>query len=208
MIKNTMILAVICLLGACAGPQVTRVQQLSDSADAPYKNVLVISLFKSFDSRRYLEQDIVKELTERGVTAIASTSLMNTKTPVNRETFLAMVDAHGSDAVLVTQLMSLDTKTKVVDASPEATYKISPTYYFNVWEVNLMEFVGPQDLRLKHELILATQMFSVKSQEPIWAIESKTKLTSNYNTRGDTSFIADEANAIANHLSRDGLLAP
>ena len=49
-------------LGACAGTTVTRVQELSESADAPYDNVLVISLFKSFDARRYLEDAIVKEL--------------------------------------------------------------------------------------------------------------------------------------------------
>lgn len=208
MIRSLSFILVFVLLSACAGPQVTRVQALSDTADAPYRNVLVISLFKSFDARRYLEQDIVKQLTERGVNAVASTSMMDTRTPVTRETFLAMVEAQESDAVLVTQLISLDTKTKVKDASPESTYKISPTYYFNVWDVKLMEFVGPQDLHLNHTLVLSTQMFSVNKQQPIWAIESNTKLTSNYNTRGDTSFIADEARAIASHLSRDGLLAP
>jgi hypothetical protein len=158
--------------------------------------------------RRYFEKEIVKQLSGRGITAIASTSLMNTKTPVIRQTFIDMVNSQGSDAVLVTQLMSLDTKSKVKDARPESTYKVSSTYYFNVWEVELMEFVGPQDLQLKHSIILSTQLYSASTHEPVWAIESNTKLTRNYNNRGDISFIVDEAKAITRYLSRDGLLAP
>lgn len=208
MIKNTLLIASLILLGACAGPQVTQVQELSKTADVPYDKVLVISLFDSFDLRRYFEQEIVKQLGERGVAAVASTSMMNTKTPVTRATFLDMVEAQGSDSVLVTRLISLNTKTKVVDANPESTYKVSPTYYYNVFEVELMEFVGPQDLKLNHTLLLSTQMYSADQQVAIWAIQSNSKVSSDYNTRGDTSFIADEAKAIISHLSRDGLLAP
>ena len=186
------IIAVCALLAGCAGPQVTRVQKLSSSADAPYGNLLVISLFESFEYRRYLEQDIVKELSERGVNAVASTSLMNTKTPVTRQVFLAMVEAQGSDAVLITQLASLDTTSKMKDARPEATYNVRPTNYFNVWEVQLTEYVEPQYLQLKHALVLATQLYSVESHEPVWAIEAKTNVKQDFGSR-DTSFITDEA---------------
>ena len=95
MTKTITLLSALLALCACAGTQVTRVQPLSENADAPYGNLLVISLFKSFDGRRYLEKDIVKELEGRGVKAVASTSMMDTRTPVTRETFLAMVQSIG-----------------------------------------------------------------------------------------------------------------
>ena len=38
-------------LSACASTQVTKVQKLSSSADAPYSNILVIALFESYDAR-------------------------------------------------------------------------------------------------------------------------------------------------------------
>lgn len=207
MIKRLVIVSTAILISACAGPQITRVQPVSDSADIPYSNVLVISVFESFDVRRYLEQDIVKQLSERGVKAVASTSLMNTKTPMVRETFLAMVESQGSDAVLVTKLTDFESKTKVLDASPEATHILRPTYYYNVWSVELTEFVGPQDLQSKHSIVLSTQLYSVSSKLPVWAIESSTKLTRDHQNRGDVSFIADEAKAIVNYLAKDGLLA-
>jgi hypothetical protein len=55
MIRNLLIIATLTLTAACAGPQITRVQPLSETADVPYDNVLVISMFESFDMRRYLE---------------------------------------------------------------------------------------------------------------------------------------------------------
>ena len=99
MTKRLVLISVAMLLNACAsGPSITTVQELSDSADAPYENVLVVSLFESFDIRRYLETEIVRELRELGVQAIASTSKMDSRTPVTRQTFAAMVDELGSDA--------------------------------------------------------------------------------------------------------------
>lgn len=202
------ILGTVLFLAACtAGPQVTRVQPLSETADAPYDNVLVISLFKSFDARRYFEKDIVKELEQRGVRAVASTSLMDTRTPVTRQTFLSMVDTLKSDAVLVTQLVSAESRLKMKDANPEVTYKFAPTYYYDVWSVEQKEYVEPQLMELTHNIVLATQLFSVRDLKPVWAIESKTKIVQAYDKRGDVSVITAEAKAIARYLSADGLLA-
>jgi hypothetical protein len=207
MIKKLVFLAAAFLLSACAGPQVTRVQALSKTADAPYQNVLVVSLFELFDTRRWVEDAIVKEFTARGITAIASTRLMNTKTPVTRQTFQAMVDEHGSDSVLISQLISLDSTAKANDARPEATRIFRPTYYYNMWSVELTEYVEPPFLTMKHEIRLATEMYSVSAEESVWAIESKSRIVTQRETQGDTSFITDEAKAIVRNLAKDGLLA-
>lgn len=209
MINKLFLSAIAVALCACtAAPQVTRVQALSASADAPYKNILVVSLFESFDIRRYLEKEIVKQLSAKGVKAVASTSLMNTKTPVTRQTFLDMVESLGSDAVLVTQLVSLESRGTMKDMNPQATLNFRSTYYYNVWSVELTEYIEPQRLELEHSLVLTTQLYSVLSQEPVWAIESKSRIVQNFDQRGDATVIVDEAKAITRHLSQDGLIAP
>lgn len=208
MIKNSFLLAVAAILSACASaPNVTTVQELSDSADAPYDNILVVSLFESFDTRRYLEKEIVALLSTQGVNAVASTSLMDTRTPVTRATFLAMVENLDSDAVLVTQLVSLNTGAKMQDMNPQSTHIFRPTYYYNVWSVELTEYVEPQSMELNHTLVLATQLYSVLNKESVWAIESKSKIVQDYDHRQDYSVIVDEATAITQHLSGDGLTA-
>jgi hypothetical protein len=209
MIKKLFLPAIAVLLSACAsGPHVTTVQDVSESADAPYDNILVVSLFESFDTRRYLEKEIVKQLSARGVKAVASTSLMDTRTPVTRATFLAMVADLGSDAVLVTQLVSLNTGAKLQDMNPQSTHIIRPTYYYNVWSVELTEYVEPQSMELSHTLVLATQLYSVLNKESVWAIESKSKIVQDYDHRQDYSVYIGEAKAITSQMSRDGLLAP
>jgi hypothetical protein len=117
-----------------------------------------------------------------------------------------MVEEHGSDAVLVTQMISLNSTAKENDSRPEATHIIRPTYYYNVWSVELTEYVEPPFLTLKHDFRLATQVYSVSDKEAVWGIESRTKIVTQRETRGDTSFIAAEAKAIVRHLSRDGLI--
>jgi len=208
-INKRLVIGLAIALSACAsGPQITTVQELQQSADAPYDNILVVSLFESFDTRRYLEKEIVALLSAQGVKAVASTSLMDTRTPVTRATFLAMVEKLESDAVLVTQLVSLDTDAKLKDMNPRSTHNFRSTYYYNVWSVELTEYVEPQSLELSHALVLATQLYSVLNKEPVWAIESKSKIVQDYDHRQDYSVIVDEAEAITSHMSLDGLLAP
>ena len=209
MINKSILASITLALCACsAGPQVKTIQSLSDSADAPYENILVISLFKSFDSRRYLEKEVVKQLSERGIKGVASTSLMDTKTPVTRQTFMDMVEALESDAVLITQLVNLESVGTMKDMNPQATRNFRPTYYYNVWSYELTEYVEPQRLELKHSLVLATQLYSVLNKEAVWAIESNTTIVQDFDQQSGYSVIVDEAKAITSHLARDGLIAP
>ncbi len=206
--RTFLVVGIIVALGACSvGPQITRTQALLESADAPYRKILVVVLLPSFDSRRYFEDEVVKQLAERGTAAVASTSMMNTKTPVTRQTFLAMVEKIGADAVVVTQLVSLDSKGTMKDMNPRSTHNVRATYYYNVWSVELTEYVEPQAAEFEHSLVLATQLYSAKSQEAVWAIESRSKVVQDFDEVKGFTVIVNEATAIAAHLSSDGLLA-
>ena len=205
--KNRILLVCIALCAmACAAPNITKTQALSESADAPYKNVLVDSVLESFDMRRYLEESIVTQLKAKGVKAVASTSMMNTKVPLNRDTILAMVDETGADSVLLTQLVHLDTAKKVREANPQATYNVRPTYYYNVWNVEMTEYREPPGLELTHTIVIAVQMFSVASREPVWAIETDSQLKRDINQQTSGTSAEDEAKGIVNALSRDGVI--
>lgn len=202
------VLGVSLVLSSCGGTtqRVTQSQALSEDANAPYKNILVIHLASSFDVRRYLETEVVKKLDEKGTQAVRSTSMMNTKTPVTRQTFQAMVDEIGADAVLVSQLAALKTTGKVVDMNPQATYNIRPTYYYNVFSVDLTEYVAPQAVNYEHELSLATQLYSVQAKDVVWAMESNSSLQRAFDKGPDYSIFVDEANAIVTELLRGGLI--
>jgi len=194
------------VVSCAAGPSVTRVQTLSDAADAPYNNVLVVSVFESFDMRRYLEEEIVAQLKNKGVDGVASTSMMDTKVPLNRDTILAMVDKVDSDSVLLTQLVHLDMTSTVKDRNPQSTYNVRPTYYFNVWNVELTEYKEPPGLEIDHDITIAIQMFSVSAREPVWAIETNSQLSRNIDRQTSGTSATDEAKGIVSALSHDGVI--
>jgi hypothetical protein len=195
-------------LTACgAGPtKVTTTIELAEAADAPYENVLVIFLTESFDSRRYLETEIVKSLAENGTKSVRSTSMMNSRTPVTRQTFVDMVDKIDADAVLVTQIADLQTTGKVVNMNPQATYNFRPTYYYNVWSVDLQEYREPKAIDYEHKLSLATQMYSVQAEDVVWAIESNSDIIQAFDDGRDYSIFVKEATAIVNSLAKGGLI--
>lgn len=195
------------LFAACTGQQVTTTVDLADASDAPYENVLVVFLADSFDSRRYLETEIVKKLAEKGTTSVRSTSMMNSRVPISRQTFVDMVEKTGADAVLVTQIADLRTTGEVVNMNPQATYNFRPTYYYNVWSVDLQEYREPPAMNLDTKLSLATQLYSVKSQDVVWAIEAKSDIATKFDDGRDYSIYVKEATSIVNSLSNGGLIA-
>jgi hypothetical protein len=202
------IVAAALLLGACAiTPQVTRVQEVADSAETPYQKVLVVGLFESFDARRHLETEVVRQLQELGTEAIASTSMMNSRTPVSRQTFVSMVEKVGADSVLVTHLISLESDGKNRNMNPQSTRNIRPTYYYNVWSVELTEYVEPQSIDFEHSLKLATQLYAVASQDAVWGIEVDTSFKQDSDHLQDYSLFVDEASAITHSMAQDGLVA-
>jgi len=205
--KSVLLVSAALFLAACAGTQVTRTQPLDPSADAPYKNVLVVSMSKGFDRRRFFEREIVKQLEARGVKAVASTSLIDVKTPLNRDSVIAAVGKAGSDAVLVTQLLDGKTTSRFRDRNPQATYNVRPTYYYNVWNVELTEYSEPQGLEATHELNIAIQVFSVSTKEPVWTIETHSTLKRNIDQQFSGTSAEGEAKAIVGAMARDGLLA-
>ena len=177
------------------------------SADAPYNTVLVVSLFESYDARKYLEKEVVQQLSERGISAVASTSMMDSRTPATRPTFLAMVDRIDADSVLVTQLANIETDVSVKTMKPQSTYNVRPTYYYNVWSVELTEYIEPTGMEFDNSLVLATQLFSVLSKDTVWAIESNFKFVQEVDQLWDYSIFVDQAKVITTHMSRDGLIA-
>jgi hypothetical protein len=118
-----------------------------------------------------------------------------------------MVDKINADALLVTHLESLQTTGKVVGMRPEATYNLRPTYYYNVFSVDLQEYREPPAVDMTHYLALVTELISVNKRDIVWAIEATSKITQKHDVVRDYSVFVDEAKAIVDFMAGDGLVA-
>ncbi len=207
--RHLMVLASLAMvLSACSTiPRVKKVQKLPDSADAPYDNILVIALLSGYTARKGLERQVVSQLAERGTKSVASTSMMEPTTPMTKEIYVAMIDEIGADAVIISQLVDLQTGITIQDANPEATYNVRPSYYFNVWDVNLTEYIEPPFIGVEGTYVLATQVYSVSTEDAVWAIESTSDFHQDITVPRPYVIYLDEARSIVKHLSRDGVIA-
>ena len=203
------VLALI-LLTACMTPKVTTSTSkgLPDASDGPYRNVLVMVLFSKFDTRRYLEDEIVNDLKAQGVEAVASTSMMNSRTPLTREFIIETMTELGSDALLLTQLADLQSGGKVIDMNPQETYNIRPTYYYNVFTMDLTEYIEPQDLKITHSLSTSSDLYSFNSKSKVWSMITHSKIKENVDHMRDYSIILREADAISAAMLRDEVVSP
>lgn len=202
------VITVMMLASGCAtGPSVSTSGALPATSDGPYKNVLVLVLFSKFDTRRYVEDEIVKDLAAQGISAVASTSMMTTKTPLTREFIVETMTELGSDGLLLTQLADLRTSGKILDMNPQATYNIRPTYYVNVFTVDLTEYIEPQDVRVTHELSTSSDLYSFATKEKVWGMVTHSKIKENVDHMRDFSIIVREADAISSALIRDAVVA-
>lgn len=179
---------------------------VGNADEGPYGDILVVSLFDSFDMRRYLETELVSQLREAGVEAVASTSMMDSRTPVVAATFVDMVEKTGADSVLLTQLMHLESTSSQTTMNPRASLNVRPTYYYNVFTVELTEYVEPPEIRFEHDLTLLVELISVRTREPAWAIQTRSRVVWKAEMERDYSAYVDEAEAITRELSRDGVI--
>ena len=91
--------------------------------------------------------------------------------------------------------------------NPESTLNLRPTGYYNVFTADLTEYVEPQAVNFSHSLVLLTELFSVRTEEIVWGIQSESKVDVSFDRGRDFSVVRNEAAAITSYLSRDGLIA-
>lgn len=209
MLQKSIIIFLLIFLGSgCAvPPKATITQEVLATADVPYKNTLVLVLFSKFDTRRYLEDEIVKHLDAQGIKAVASTSMMTTKTPLTRNFILETMTELGSDSLLLTQLASLETTGKVKNMNPEVTYNVRPTYYVNVFSVDQEELIEPQTVRFTHYLSTSSDLYSFATKEKIWGMITYSKIKQNVDNMREYSVFVAEANAIVNSMLDDAVVS-
>lgn len=196
------------LFSACgvAPPTVSTTNGLPETSDGPYEHVLVLFLYSKFDTRRYLEDEIVKDLTAQGIKATTATSMMTSRTPLTPKFVVELMTELGADSLLLTQLADLRTTGKVVNMRPEATYNFYPTYYVNVFQVTLDEYLEPPDVQFTHELSTSSDLYALSSRDKVWSMVTQSKFKENRDHVADYSIILREADAISGAMLKDRVM--
>ena len=117
----TLAVGVALLLSACAGMTADSAWRDPTYEGPPFKKVMVIAWVDRPSVRRTVEDIFVGDLTGRGVSAVASYTLIPDPRNVKREAVVEAAKRSGVDSVLVNRLQSVEIEMQSEEIQPFGT---------------------------------------------------------------------------------------
>ena len=190
------------LVACTTADRVVKLYEASDFEGGPFSNVLVVGAHEDSGTRRRFEDSVVNSLRASGTQAMSSIAIMGADVEINRETLLAAVGEADSDAVLITRLQDVQTRTQVeggrVGAEAQRRNNIPLADFFRY---DYVEYEDPMTITRVHTVVLATDLYNVADEAKIWSIES-----TSFDKQSVYGVIDSASAAISSQLTRDGLI--
>ena len=196
-IVNVLVVLSISFLTACAGNSTKVVEQWIDpDFSGKLKNILVLSLNQSVDSRRVFENGILLELKNRSIQAEASYTLLPDYQSLDKETVKAAIAGSNIDGVIVMRAVKVTKEDRYVQAQAEGTRY--DTFYAYVGEYRpTYDGYTTQDTVVH----LETNLYVVKGEQLVWTAKTET-----FNPTDLNELIADLSNKIVVQITQAGFL--
>ena len=136
--------------------------------DGRLNSVLVVGIAERHDMRTFFEKEFAKQFNNLNTKAIASVEILPSEKDLNEDTVLAAAREQSMDTILVTHLVSLGAKTSF--HIPDNAVRFHGYYHWAFAYVNgpLYYASGSQTV------VLATNIYEVKTEELIWSARTKT----------------------------------
>jgi len=159
------------LLASCAGTKTKLIAQWKDDAyqGQPAK-IFVIGLSKEYGPRTLLEDEFVRQLSERGNVAIASYTVLPRDEKPDKEAVLAKVQEVGADVIIAVKFLKKETGDT---HTPLRRYAV-PQGFDTSWDsyagYDVTTDVGVRDVSYDRDVItMETTVFQAATRKPIWS---------------------------------------
>ncbi len=196
-INHALVVLSITLLTACAGSPTKVVEQWIDpDYSGKLKNILVISLNQSTDSRRVFENGFLLELTNRKIQAKASYTLLPDYESLDKETIKAAVSGSSIDGVIVLRAVKVTKEGRHVQAQAEGTRYDEFYAYVGEYRPTYDSYTT-----LDTVVHLDTNLYVVKGEQLIWTGKTET-----FNPTDVDELIAELAEKVIAQILQTGFL--
>ena len=191
------------MLTACAGGPPTKLVgawQLPDYTPTAYQKVLVIGVTSEGGTRRIFEDAFCYQLKQRGVTAIASYTLIPEDGKVPNERLEAAIRESGAQGVLTTRHIGTNTNVNY----NQSYYRATPVYYdsFYGYYGNAYVFQEVPMAETATVVTLESDMFDATKLKMIWSGTTQTT-----NPTSLSQEMAGFAKIVIDEMAKRGLLA-
>jgi hypothetical protein len=185
------------ILTACASTQLTHTWVDRERQGKPVSSVMVIAVTKEEGIRRSFEDKFVEKLNDIGIDALSSAD--DIEIPADKKlekTHIAnALEQHKNDAVIVTQLKSVEKKQTYVP--PRRSVGGYYGYYGHAYHT----VIEPGYYRDDTYILLETNLYDVATEKLIWSGTSKT-----WNPSSTNSLIDGVVSSIIKEMEKMQLL--
>lgn len=166
------ILLLAAFVTGCASTKLTNSWRNPDY-DGPVTGMVVLGVSKQASVRRVFEDEFAAQLRSQGIRAIPSHTLIPEDGPVEEERLRAAVESAGTDAVIITRLVKIESKISVTPAYPGPAYGFSP-YYYGYYSGAWVGYYEPPIVREYDVVTAETTVFANGRAEPVWSGTTET----------------------------------
>ena len=166
-----------------------------------FRNILVIGMADSYNNRATFERTLAKDIASGGGSATAYYTLVKMDAPIDRPAIEKIVDEGSYDAVLITRVLNsdVDSTLKVGTSSAKKVRKDGSAA--NLFRYDYEELNEPVTLTMEMKIVIASDLFSVKSREKVWSVESSVANKENVGV-----IVVEASRIVAARLRKDGLI--
>lgn len=174
-----------------------------------YRNIFVDALTKDLGSKGAIESGLQNLLQQKGLTVEKSTDVFpptfSNPNGQQRDMVMSKIQATNADGILTITLLRRETENRWIGGgggywNPGFRYGYYNRFwsYYNNWYPQVYTS-GYYDQ--SHVYYLETNLYNAKTEELIWAAQSKT-----YDPSNTESFLKGYMSAIYNRMVKDGLI--
>jgi hypothetical protein len=184
------------LVAACSSSTKVVEQWADPEFNGKLKNLLVLSLNHSVDSRRIFENGILLQLKNRNIQAEASYNLIPDNEGIDKESIKAAIAGSSIDGVIVLRPVKVTKEQRHVQAQAQGTRYDQFYAYVGEYRPTYDSFTTEDTI-----VHLETNLYEVRGEQLIWTGKTET-----FNPTDVNVLIAEMAKMIIDQVVQTGFL--
>ncbi|MCD9526242.1 hypothetical protein [Photobacterium carnosum] len=198
--RSIFIFILTMLLTSCASSNLTSSWVDRNYSNVPIKSSLVVAMSDNLRVRRIFEDDMVKELQNKGVNAISSSQIYPNKLP-SKADLSSYIQKNGTQTVFVAKLVNIEDKN-IRYPGNNNSYGYGGSMSFHNYYNSSFSYIYDDSYTVSYEFVnVEFTLFDTKSHKPIWSTSSESVDPNNMN-----EIIAELTHILIGNMQDNGVV--
>ena len=173
-ILRTVSLVLVAALSACASTTLDNSWKDPQYSGGPVGKVLVVGISNQASVRRTFEDTFSQALTQAGVQAVPSHTLIPQDGQIPEDVLKKAVEQAGADGVLITRMVGRQTDVAVTPSAMAPPVYGMRRHYNGFYTSSWSGYYEPVTVQQFNYVVTETTLFRTDAPEPVWSGTART----------------------------------